>query len=77
MSPLPFALLKEEALRQDQADPLASFRARFAYPNLHNSNTIYFTGNSLGLMPLAARDSLRQELDTWSQYGVEGHFEGI
>ena len=76
MIPSPFARLKQVALSQDLADPLASFRVRFAYPKLHDSNSIYFTGNSLGLMPLAARDSLTQELDTWSQYGVEGHFQG-
>ena len=67
MIPSPFARLKQVALSQDLADPLASFRVRFAYPKLHDSNSIYFPGNSLGLMPLAARDSLTQERDTWSQ----------
>jgi kynureninase len=36
---------------------------------------LYFTGNSLGLQPKAAADALKQELDDWARYGVEGHFQ--
>lgn len=75
MSSTPFAQLQQEARFRDLADPLASFRQRFAYPSIHPS-AIYFTGNSLGLMPLDARQSIEQELNTWSTFGVEGHFEG-
>ncbi|MCC7501694.1 MAG: kynureninase, partial [Flavobacteriales bacterium] len=35
---------------------------------------IYFTGNSLGLQPKAAAEALKQELDDWARFGVEGHF---
>lgn len=58
----------------DAADPLASFRARFAFPVQHGKPTVYLVGNSLGLMPLSVRDSVNRELDAWANLGVEGHF---
>ena len=40
----------------DAADPLAGYRDRFYIPlNADGSEVIYFTGNSLGLMPKTAR----------------------
>ena len=36
---------------------------------------IYFTGNSLGLQPKGAAAALKQELDDWARFGVEGHFQ--
>jgi kynureninase len=38
--------------------------------------TLYFVGNSLGLMPKATRAAVEQELDDWSRLGVEAHFHG-
>lgn len=58
----------------DAADPLSAFRNEFHFPQQGGSNVIYFTGNSLGLQPKAAADALKQELDDWATYGVEGHF---
>lgn len=62
----------------DEADPLKDYRARFAHPQLGpgGSQALYFTGNSLGLMPNSARDALDVELNDWGRLGVEGHFEG-
>jgi kynureninase len=59
---------------QDAADPLRAFREEFHFPQHAGAPVIYFTGNSLGLQPKAAAAALRQELDDWARYGVEGHF---
>jgi kynureninase len=56
----------------DAQDALAPMRARFALP-LRRPNDIYFVGNSLGPMPLAARRLVEEELDDWSTLGVAGH----
>jgi kynureninase len=58
----------------DAADPLAEFRDRFYFPEASGrSQALYFTGNSLGLMPKKARVYVEQELDDWSCLAVEGH----
>lgn len=38
------------------------------------TKSIYFCGNSLGLMPKSTRAAINQELDAWGQRGVESHF---
>lgn len=58
----------------DRQDPLRAFRDEFLFPQFRDRNAIYFTGNSLGLQPKAAAAAVKQELDDWAQYGVEGHF---
>jgi len=62
------------AKAQDAADPLRAFRDEFHFPQHQGKPVIYFTGNSLGLQPKAAADALKQELDDWARFGVEGHF---
>jgi kynureninase len=58
----------------DQSDPLASFGPEFEVPiGTDGTPLIYLVGNSLGLMPRAARGMLNQELDDWARFGVEGH----
>src|SRR6185369_15893209 len=58
----------------DAADPLAGFRERFFHPKGRNgADVIYFTGNSLGLMPKTARSYVDQELKDWEKLGVEAH----
>ena len=70
---LDHALQRARAL--DEADPLASFRAEFSFPQTaHGDDVVYLTGNSLGLMPRGARDAVNAELDAWGRLGVEGHF---
>lgn len=59
---------------QDAADPLASFRDRFYFPELGTDELVYFTGHSLGLQPKTVRAAVELELDEWARYGVEGHF---
>jgi len=64
------------ALRLDERDPLAKFRSRFAIPERDGAPVLYLNGNSLGLMPKAARERVMQELDDWASLGVEAHFAG-
>jgi kynureninase len=64
----------EFAQQADQQDPLRHFREKFHIPKVNDKETIYFTGNSLGLQPKTVRSYVQQELDDWAEYGVEGHF---
>jgi kynureninase len=60
----------------DASDFLRDFRERFHFPEAKNGiEPIYFTGNSLGLMPKKARDYVVQELDDWARLAVDGHLE--
>jgi kynureninase len=64
----------EFAAGMDAADPLSAFRDRFHFPETSNElNSVYLTGNSLGLMPKTAREYVDQELDDWAKFAVEGH----
>jgi kynureninase len=63
------------AQQQDAEDGLRAFRDEFHFPQHEGSPVLYFTGNSLGLQPKAASDALKQELDDWARFGVEGHFQ--
>ncbi len=67
--------LRDKAARLDAADPLASFRDQFHFPQHEGRPVVYFTGNSLGLQPTSVRDTVNAELDDWAKFGVEGHFE--
>ena len=65
---------REEARARDAADPLRAFRERFALPRtVDGGPATYLCGHSLGLMPLAARDRVLEELEDWANLGVEGH----
>jgi kynureninase len=64
------------ATRLDERDPLAPFRRRFAVPMRDGRPIVYFNGNSLGLMPVAARDRVADELDDWAALAVDAHLEG-
>jgi kynureninase len=64
----------EHARRRDEADPLRAFRRRFALPRDDKGEpTLFLCGHSLGLMPLAARDFVNEELDDWARLAVLGH----
>ena len=64
------------AKRLDERDPLATFRDRFLFPSHGLEPVLYFNGNSLGLMPKAARELVSGELDDWAALAVEAHFKG-
>lgn len=66
----------EFAKQKDEQDELKSFRNRFHHPVINGKPTVYFTGNSLGLQPVATKDYIQTELEDWAQWGVEGHFLG-
>jgi len=60
----------------DERDALAPFRDRFAIPRRGDGTEVhYFCGNSLGLMPLRARDLVESELARWSDRAVQAHFD--
>ncbi|MGC6428988.1 MAG: kynureninase [Flavobacteriales bacterium] len=58
----------------DQNDTLSSYRELFNIPKINNKEAFYFTGNSLGLQPKSTESYLKQELEDWANFGVEGHF---
>ena len=64
------------ARQLDAEDPLRHFREKFHLPlGKDGKPLIYFAGNSLGLMPKAARQIADQELDDWAKLGVGAHLE--
>src|SRR5688572_2252892 len=64
------------AQTQDQQDPLRKYREQFYIPQVNGRDSVYFTGNSLGLQPKSAKAAIEVELEDWARLGVEGHFEG-
>ena len=58
----------------DTNDAFYGFRDRFHFPeSINRVEPIYFTGNSLGLMPKKARLYVDQELEDWARLGVAAH----
>ena len=64
----------EFALQLDEQDEIAGYRNKFHIPVIDGKETIYFTGNSLGLQPKSTIDYINTELQDWAKWGVEGHF---
>ena len=58
----------------DEKDSLKHFRNKFYIPIINGNESIYFTGNSLGLQPKTTQDYVLNELEDWASFGVEGHF---
>lgn len=76
-------MTKEYCLTKDQQ--FASYEEEFVVPTFESlgistskfssdTNSIYFCGNSLGLMPKATKVAVTRELEAWGQRGVESHF---
>ncbi|HIB36333.1 kynureninase [Mesonia sp.] len=66
----------EFAKEQDQNDPLRRFRNQFHIPkDKSGEEQVYLCGNSLGLQPKLTQEYIQQELEDWSNLGVEGHTE--
>jgi kynureninase len=63
------ALTRDEAAALDAADPLAGFRDRFVNAD---PQRIYLDGNSLGRLPVATRDRLRDLVEEWGDRLVSG-----
>lgn len=58
----------------DASDCLSKYRSEFEFPKINGKDTIYFTGNSLGLLPKRAKTYVNDVLNDWANLGVEGHF---
>ncbi len=68
---------RDRARELDAADPLSALRDRFELPRRSDGRPqAYFAGNSLGLLPQAARGAVERVLASWSQRAVAGHHEG-
>src|SRR5216110_3121970 len=71
-----FSAGEKFAQQLDAEDPLRSFRDRFHLPvGANGEPLIYFAGNSLGLMPKAAKQIVEQELEDWAKLGVDAHLD--
>src|SRR5216110_2313501 len=69
-----FSAEEQFELQLDSEDPLRHFRQKFHLPlGKDDRPLIYFAGNSLGLMPKAARAIVEEELDNWAKLGVDAH----
>jgi kynureninase len=60
----------------DENDSLKHFRQKFFIPQHKGNDSIYFTGNSLGLQPRNTINELQYILNDWASLAVEGHFKG-
>lgn len=74
-STMVFPTSLHEARALDATDALQVFRSRFSFPQHNGSDSIYFCGNSLGLLPQYAEARVHQEFLDWQVHGVEGHFK--
>ncbi|HEV2096418.1 MAG TPA: kynureninase, partial [Chthoniobacterales bacterium] len=69
-----FSADEDFARHLDAEDSLRQFREKFHLPiGADGTPFIYFAGNSLGLMPKAARKIVDQELDDWAKLAVDAH----
>ncbi len=58
----------------DAQDELKKYQSEFEFPKVNGKKTIYFTGNSLGLMPKRAKKYIDDVMNDWANMAVEGHF---
>jgi kynureninase len=69
-----FCANEDFARKLDAEDPLRHFREKFHLPlGADGKPFIYFAGNSLGLMPKAARKIVERDLDDWARRAVDAH----
>lgn len=64
------------AQQMDEQDELRSYRDQFYFPQHQGRDSVYFTGNSLGLQPRSLQAYVQEHLNDWANMGVEGHFSG-
>jgi kynureninase len=72
---------EEFAAAMDNIDPLRSFQSKFRLPRAwpHGADSppaTYFSGNSLGPMPIQAEVYVGDVMKTWGLAAHEGHVEG-
>ena len=61
------------AQKMDEQDSLRHYRDQFYIPMINGEESVYFTGNSLGLQPKITQEHILNELEDWANFGVEGH----
>ncbi len=64
----------EFAKSLDKEDQLSKYQLEFEFPQVNEKKVIYFTGNSLGLMPKKAKKYMDDIMADWANLAVEGHF---
>ena len=69
-----FQNTREFAQSLDTQDELKKYQSEFEFPKVNGKKTIYFTGNSLGLMPKRAKKYVDDVMNDWANLAVEGHF---
>ncbi|SFO20622.1 kynureninase [Paenimyroides ummariense] len=69
-----FQNTREFAQSLDTQDQLKKYQSEFEFPKVNGKKTIYFTGNSLGLMPKRAKKYIDDVMNDWANLAVEGHF---
>jgi len=69
-----FQNTREFAQSLDAQDQLKKYQSEFEFPKVNGKKTIYFTGNSLGLMPKRAKKYVDDVMNDWANMAVEGHF---
>lgn len=69
-----FQNTREFAQSLDAQDQLKKYQSEFEFPKVNGKKTIYFTGNSLGLMPKRAKKYVDDVMNDWANLAVEGHF---
>lgn len=69
-----FQNTREFAQSLDAQDQLKKYQSEFEFPKVNGKKTIYFTGNSLGLMPKRAKKYVEDVMNDWANLAVEGHF---
>jgi len=71
-----FSANEDFAKQLDAQDSLHVFREKFhLLASRSGEPLIYFAGNSLGLMPKAAKQIVEQELEDWAKLGVDAHLK--
>ncbi|MEG0918149.1 MAG: kynureninase, partial [Myroides sp.] len=69
-----FQNTRDFAQSLDAQDQLKKYQSEFEFPKVNGKKTIYFTGNSLGLMPKRAKKYVEDVMNDWANLAVEGHF---
>ena len=64
----------EKAINKDKQDTLSNYKKKFYFPQINSQKqSIYFSGNSLGLQPNSVEKYILDELDKWKHLAVNGH----